>query len=357
MPVVEQLTGRTVVADGKERLYFSGTSYLGMNVNRELAALIQEGGKRYGTTYSSSRNSNLKLAVYDEAEILLAAQAGAGAALTFSSGYLAGQALIRTLDQGQRFIHAPDAHPALWRNASDANHTDFDSWVNSLQEIIADAEGEVVIVVNSVDPLKARKYNFDWAGRLPTDRHITLVVDDSHLLGLSGESGAGTFPEIARQVKQHVELVVVASMGKALGIAGGVVLGTESRIASLRKSPYFIAGSPAPPAYMYAFVHAQELFEQARMQLKYNVQHFQELIKHHQLFDYFDTYPVFYTKEHGLYYALEEEVIISCFPYPDPESMPITRVIINSLHTSDDLEVLAEMIEKYKVGEKVARKV
>ncbi|MDX5437538.1 MAG: aminotransferase class I/II-fold pyridoxal phosphate-dependent enzyme [Pontibacter sp.] len=352
MAVVEALTGRTIVADGKELLYFSGTSYLGMCKNSQLESLIHEGSKRYGTTYSSSRNSNLKLAVYDEAEEMLAALAGAEAALTFSSGYLAGQALIRTIAKGQTFIYAPDAHPAVWRTAADANHQDYTSWVASLPESIKHSRGEVVLVMNSVDPLRARKYDFSWISQLPTNRNITLVVDDSHGFGLLGENGAGVYPALKKLAKPNVELIVVASMGKALGIAGGVVLGPANRINSLRKSPYFVGGSPAPPAYLYAYVHAQDVFSQARQQLVRNVQQFQQLVNGCDLFNYFDTYPVFYTKEHSLYYALEEDAIISCFSYPDPDSEPITRVVVNSLHTSEDISFLAGKIEAYRVGEK-----
>ena len=357
MPVVEQLTGRTVVVDGQERLYFSGTSYLGMNANPELSALLQEGGKRYGMTYSSSRASNLKLAVYEEAENLLAALVGAESALTFSSGYMAGQALIRTLDKGQPFFYAPDAHPALWRTPADANHTSYTSWVQSLAERFETVADEAVLVMNSVDPLRACKYNFGWLADLPAEKQITLVLDDSHGLGVLGENGAGMYPELQKLTKPNVRLLLVSSLGKALGIAGGVVMGPEECVAALRNSLYFRAGSPAPPAYMYAFVHAQKLYKQARQQLHKNVVAFQRLVTHAHLFHYFDAYPVFYTPDHKLYFSLKDKAIISCFPYPEPDSDPITRIIINSLHTTEDLEQLAEMIVKYKMGEKMGYKV
>ncbi len=97
MLVTHHLPGRTIVADGCERLYFSGTSYLGMGHNEAFRALLQEGMARYGTVYSSSRASNVQLAVYEEAEHLLSDLTGAPAALTFSSGYQAGQAATQRL--------------------------------------------------------------------------------------------------------------------------------------------------------------------------------------------------------------------------------------------------------------------
>ena len=347
MPVVEKLTGRTAVVNGKKLLYFCGTSYLGMSHNPELSALVQEGASRYGLTYSNSRGSTLKLAIYDEAEALLANWTGAEAALTFSSGYLAGQALIQTLDKGQAFFYAPDTHPAIWRTAADVNYEKYEAWAENLADRLAQSSGDIVIVSNSVDPLRARKYNFDWVKALPADKNITLVIDDSHGLGLCGTDGAGIYPELKQQVNSKISLIVVSSMGKALGIPAGVILGPAAIVASLKKSPYFMGGSPAPPAYLYAFTHAQSMYEQARQQLWQNVKYFQGLVRHSDMFQYFDAYPVFYTNHQALYSALENDALISCFPYPDETSEAITRVVINSMHTTGDIDFLAEKISAY----------
>jgi 7-keto-8-aminopelargonate synthetase-like enzyme len=113
------LPGRTLTVEGKEHLYFSGTSYLGMARNEVFAAYLQEGMKLYGTNYSSSRISNLKLQIFEQAEEYLARFTGAGAALTMSSGFLTGQMLVRLLENKGRFIYAPRTHPALWRTQAD----------------------------------------------------------------------------------------------------------------------------------------------------------------------------------------------------------------------------------------------
>ena len=65
---VQELPGRTVKVKGKELLYFSGTSYLGIGKNEAFREQLLEGMKRYGTNYSSSRTSNLQLAIYEETE-------------------------------------------------------------------------------------------------------------------------------------------------------------------------------------------------------------------------------------------------------------------------------------------------
>lgn len=334
--------------DGKELLYFSGTSYLGMSRNPEFQQFLLEGIQQYGSNYSSSRASNLQLAVYEEAEQLLATLTGADAALTFSSGYLAGQAVINAINAGQTFIYAPETHPAMWRRKSDRNHGSYKTWTLALPAKVAAVEAqETVIVSNSLDPLMAEKYRFDWVGHLPEDKRILLVIDDSHGFGITGRTGAGIYPELKGLLKPNVELVVVSSFAKAYGVPGGVVFGSCGFINLLKQSSFFTAGSPIAPAYLYAFIHAQAIYKRERKRLFGNVAYFQQLIKDTGIFRYFDDYPVFYTKENKLYDALNQDCLLSSFPYPDPGSDPITRVIINSLHQREDIQFLAGKIEVY----------
>lgn len=347
MQITGQLPGRTVTIEGKERLYFSGTSYLGIGKNTAFQQILLEGMKYYGSNYSSSRSSNLQLAIYEEAEELLASLTGAEAALTFSSGYLAGQAVINILNQGQDFIYAPETHPAVWRHKQDSWHGNYHTWAVNLPTQVAGVERDVVIVSNSLDPLLAEKYSFDWVNNLLNDQQITLLIDDSHGFGLAGKNGAGIYPELKAQLKPNVDLIVVSSFGKAYGIPGGVVLGKAKLIRQFKRNPFFTAGSPIPPAYLYAFMHAQDVYQQARKQLQKNVEIFKQLIKATNIFHYMDHYPVFYTSENELYEVLKEDCLLSSFPYPDPESRPITRVVLSSLHLSEDLEYLSQRIRTY----------
>jgi 7-keto-8-aminopelargonate synthetase-like enzyme len=53
--------GRTALIKGKEYLFFSGYSYLGMQQVPEFAALVKEGIDKYGWLFPSSRISNTRL--------------------------------------------------------------------------------------------------------------------------------------------------------------------------------------------------------------------------------------------------------------------------------------------------------
>ncbi|MDF9800373.1 8-amino-7-oxononanoate synthase [Catalinimonas alkaloidigena] len=336
------LPGRTVKIDGQEKLYFSGTSYLGINHQPAYQQLLIEGIRTYGGNYSSSRSSNLQLAIYEEAEHFLSGFLGLEAVLTFSSGYQAGQALMNALPRDAYYIFAPKTHPAVWQADQEVWPGNFPSWVLSLPaQFAAISSKEVIIVCNSLDPLFAEKYKFNWLADLPADKKIHVIIDDSHGLGVVGAKGEGIIKEVKPYLPKHVQLTIVGSIGKALGIPGGTVAGSKDLVNQLRKSPFFTAASPIPPAYLHAFLRAQPLYQEARTSLKERVKQFQQEVKGSGLFKYFGTYPVFYTPHNELSKAVEESCVLSSFPYPKPNSEPVTRVVLNALHKEEDIKVLS----------------
>jgi 7-keto-8-aminopelargonate synthetase-like enzyme len=144
-----------------------------------------------------------------------------------------------------------------------------------------------------------------------------------------------------------VTVVVVSSLGKAFGVPGGVVLGPTRFVGDLKRNPFFTAGSAVPPAYLYAFVRAQSLYQQAGQQLFANVAYFQQQTEALGLFRSLDQYPVFYTADNALAAAVAPQCVLSSFPYPHPDSALITRVIVSSLHTRADLDTLEKLIREY----------
>jgi len=344
------IPGRTVVCDGKEYLFFSGTAYLGMNCNSEFSSYLAEGMKSYGTNYSSSRNANFRLKVYEEAEEQLAKFTGAEAALTVSSGYMAGQLTIRAFEGAGAFLFAPNAHPALWTKPADFFYAGFEDWVSKLKDTISPhTSTELFIITNSLDPLLAKQYNFDWVTSLPVNRKITLIIDDSHGFGICGNNGAGIYSQVKRA--ENVTLIVVSSFGKAMGIPGGIVLSDKKTIGLLKKSPYFNTSSPIAPAYLYAYLKSGKLYEQQRKLLYGNIRRFRSLADDTHLFACFENYPVFYTGQNDLSdFLMDKNILISSFAYPLPEDDLITRIVINSDHQPQDIDLLAESILEFKRG-------
>ncbi|WP_276496315.1 aminotransferase class I/II-fold pyridoxal phosphate-dependent enzyme [Pontibacter litorisediminis] len=346
----DHLPGRTVTLNGEEFLYCSGTSYLGMACNPAFQGLVVEGMRRYGTNYSSSRRSNLRLQVYGQVEEHLAGITGAEAAVTMSSGFLMGQTLVQVLRGRGRFLYAPGAHPALWENSgavaqANADIT-FEEWAAlAVKEVMTSQEENFVIICNALDPLWARSYTFDWVAQLPENR-VTLVVDDSHGFGVTGPDGVGIYPQLSKY--KNVELVVGSSFGKALGVPAGFMLGSRQLVEQVKASPYFGGASPAIPAYLHAYLQAGEVIEEAQQRLKHSVQAFLGQLQRPEQFSHIPEFPVFSTPHQRMAQHLHQQrILISNFRYPTAESPPIIRVILNSLHTPEDLRRLAEAVNQF----------
>jgi 8-amino-7-oxononanoate synthase len=151
------LPGRKVLLrDGSEYLWFSGTDYLGMGHNESFRTFLLEGLNLYGNHYGSSRNNSLRLNVFEECEAAFSAFAGAESALLISSGMLAGQLLMKEIEniitfkeasRPIRYHYAPRVHPAIWGKDYIPASGSWNSWATSIVDLInADLENEIHII-------------------------------------------------------------------------------------------------------------------------------------------------------------------------------------------------------------------
>lgn len=361
---IDHLPGRTIHHEGRNYLFFSGTAYLGLPQHPAFRQLLIDGIGRYGTAYGSSRNGNLRLGVYDEAEARLADLVGGPegrpvAALTLSSGMMAGQVVVTYLrSQNTMFLYAPQTHPALWADpVVTLPEESFSDWSVGVAEQVRNptAEARVVILANSIDAAHSAYYSFDWVADLPADQSITLVVDDSHGLGVLNDGprgyGRGIWPQIAKHPNVRsgqVRLIVTASMAKALGLPGGVVFTDANTLTDLSRTAFFGACSPIPPAYANAFLRADALYAEGRDRLRENLKLAETLLLPTGLFRHANGYPVFFTEHDDLYpFLLEKGIFIYSFAYPTPADRANTRLVISAFHTLDDIQTLANAVYAY----------
>ena len=150
----------------------------------------------------------------------------------------------------------------------------------------------------------------------------------------------------------NFKIIVIASLAKALGIPGGVILSNKKTIEAIRKNPVFVGASPIVPAYLFAFLNAQNVYTEARGRLLNNILFFKNQLKKQQvsvdLFKYLPNYPIFHTTDNRLYdFLFKHKILISSFSYPNPNSPPITRIVLSALHTEGDIETLVLKIKYY----------
>jgi glycine C-acetyltransferase len=87
--------------------------------------------------------------------------------------------------------------------------------------------------------------------------NVCVVVDDSHGVGAMGATGRGT-----EEVTGERADVLVATLGKAFGVNGGYVCGTEVLVDYLReKSPFYVYSNPITPGEAAAAARAVDIVD------------------------------------------------------------------------------------------------
>ena len=87
--------------------------------------------------------------------------------------------------------------------------------------------------------------------------NVLVVVDDSHGVGAFGRSGRGTEEFSGAQGD-----VLVATLGKALGVNGGYVVSSANVVQYLReKAPFYIYSNPITPAEAAAATQALDILD------------------------------------------------------------------------------------------------
>lgn len=286
---VDEFPDRIIGINGTEYLYFGGTNYLGITTNPDFQAILFESIKKWGTAYGSSRNSNIKLSVYSAAEKLLAKNSGTQSALTVSSGMLAGKLVVEHLSKTTHSLfYFPNTHPALMSSSG------LPIMVNGkLHPKIFDATvSKITVLADAIPSLEVQPLDFSILLQIPKEKEITLVLDESHSLGITGNKGQGIL-SIIDNLNIHRK-IGIASLGKAFGLSGGVIAGDSSFISEIRNQDSFIGTSGMNPAFLETFVKAQELYQLQKQKLQQNIDYVNDLFTNREGFTFHAAYPVIY---------------------------------------------------------------
>lgn len=332
---------RTIQLRDREYLFFGGTSYLGMGADAEFIEYALAGARMLGFSNGTSRSNNVQLRIYGEAESEAAKRFAAESALLSSSGFLVAQLAVRYFSDFGEIIYGPNTHPALWLNAKPQVDLSFDDWVDHTVQYINSSNKQRFLIVNdSLDNLRPQLFDFTSFSNINESKEIILLVDDSHGIGVTNE-GRGIYKSLP--TRPQIQRIVVASLAKAIGIDAGVILADEKIINRLRTSAMFLAASPPSPALLYAFLKSESVYRRNRERLESNMCFFENNTPTGLY--YATGFPVYATGNPELYAKLlKKGIVISSFNYPSATDPLMNRVVINSLHTKEDLSYLLECL-------------
>ena len=336
---VNRFPDRKITIDHQEYLYFGGTAYLGLSTNKRFQKIIIKNLKTWGTAYGSSRNANIKLSAFETGEEYLAQLIQAEASLTVSSGMLAGKLVIDNLKtQTDCFFHFPNLHNAL--KADNSLPIFIDGKPNPR---LLDAKIEKFsILTDAVPSSNVQPIDLSVLNIIPANKEITLVVDESHSLGIIGHGGCGFFSQIEyTNIKRKI---MIASLGKAMGLTGGVIAGDLAFISQIKQNPTYASAAGMNPAFAQSIAKAEKIFAKQHCKLQLNLKFIDENLSKSSLINFDVSYPLIYPKIKNVYNILKQNnIIITNFPYPN-DAGELNRIVITANHKKKDLRKLIAVL-------------
>ena len=250
--ITSMQAGRIEVAPGRKVLNFCANNYLGLANHPDLIAAGHAGLDRYGYGMASVRFICGTQEEHKALETRIAAFLGTEDAILFSSCFDANTGLFETI-LGPEDAIISDAlnHASIIdgvRLCKAARYRYANNDMAELEARLIEAKGarNRVVVTDGVFSMDGVIANLPAICDLAERHDATVVVDDSHAVGLTGPGGRGT-PAL-HGVADRVQ-ILTGTLGKALGGAsGGYVAGPAPVIEMLRQRarPYLFSNTLAP---------------------------------------------------------------------------------------------------------------
>jgi len=210
----------------------ASNDYLGLSADPRVAAAAAAAASLWGAGATSSRLVAGTTRLHLDLEQELAGLAGMETALVFSSGYLANIGVITALGGPGTLIVADEhCHASMidgFRLSRSRTETFAHNSVEEAVRLLADRnEPRALIAVESVYSVLGDEGPLPALLALAEQYDAMLLIDEAHSLGVTGTgnfqghgSVAGTF------LAGHPNVVMTATLSKALGSQGGAVLGS-----------------------------------------------------------------------------------------------------------------------------------
>ena len=208
----------------------ASNDYLGLGRHPEVVDAAVAATRRWGAGATGSRLVTGTTEEHQALEAELAEFFGKPAALVFSSGYTANLGAVVALSgRGSLIVSDGGSHASLVDacRLARARVVVVDRGdVRAVARALAERTEERALVVTdsvySADGELVPLLALHGASRA---HGAVLLVDEAHGLGVRGDGGRGLVQELG--LSRHEDVVVTATLSKALGAQGGVVLTSE----------------------------------------------------------------------------------------------------------------------------------
>ncbi len=352
-------------------LKMNSNSYLGLHLDDEVVQAEEKASEIYGSGPGAVRFIHGTYKPHVDLESKLADFHGKEGCVIYSSAYATMTGLIQPLTSTDTLILSDELnHNCIINGIRMAKPKGKDIYthldMSDLEQKLADAVNDysrVMIITDGVFSMRgdypdlqtlvslAEKYDPKFGDGVFT------IMDDSHGVGAYGKTGRGTC-EITGE--NGVDLIV-ATMGKALGVNGGYVVTKEKITQYLREtSPFYIYSNPITAPEASAAIKSLQILDSEKgrnmlAHLREMTNYFEDGLKNLGQEVIEGPHPVVplmvrdTKKTRDLVeYLKKNKVLATAIVYPVvPQGDESIRFQVCANHTTGDLDYVLETIESF----------
>ena len=357
--------GVRVRTANRDLLSFASNDYLGLAQHAEVVAAMQDAANQWGVGSTAAHLLGGHRGPHAELERAVCAWLGYEAALLFSSGYLANLGVLAgLLKRGDVCVQDKFNHACLIDGARLSGcklrrypHADASA---AARQLAGAGTAPVMLATDGVFSMDGDLAPLPELAIIARNAGALLMVDDAHGFGVLGAHGQGS-PEHLGLTARDVPVRMV-TLGKAVGCAGALVLGSRALIDALVQfARPFVYATALPPALAAAASTAIGIMEREpvrRERLHHLIARFRHgaaqlgyllgpsqtpiqplligdssasMLLSQRLFDF------------GLY-------VPAVRPPSVPEGSARLRITLSSAHTEADVDVLLDALDRSRAA-------
>ena len=255
---------------------------------------------------------------------------------------LAGKITIDVLQsQTDQFFHYPNIHTAI----KSTNSIPFFVQNEMNPRLLDNIKERITILTDAVPSFNTEPINLSFLNFISANKEITLVIDESHSLGILGTNGCGIFTSIEYpNVKRKIML---SSLGKAFGLTGGVIASDAEFIQQIRTNDSFVSSAGMNPAFVQTIADAEKIYIKQHQKLKDNLAYLKNNLKENEAFKFNGDYPLIYLENDAINPILEKnKIIVANFKYASGIK-DLNRIVITANHKKKDLDKIIGVLNQF----------
>ncbi|MDE1929262.1 MAG: aminotransferase class I/II-fold pyridoxal phosphate-dependent enzyme, partial [Burkholderiales bacterium] len=254
--VVAPLDGARLSVDGVPLLAFCSNDYLGLAGHAALRAAVHAAVDRYGVGSGASPMVSGHSEANAALEIELAAAVQLPRAVYFYAGYATNASLVQALVGAGDEIHADALNHACLIDGARLSRATIQRYdhgrLDALEaHLAASAARRKLVISDTVFSMDGDIADVAALVALCERYDALLLIDDAHGFGVLGPQGRGALAAAGLVgARASPRVVYMATLGKALGVAGAFIAGPENLIEWLLQKTRSYTYATAAPALL-----------------------------------------------------------------------------------------------------------